>query len=175
MPGKIGAGKTTLTCWLLAHGFGYLSDEFVYIPSEDFQLSAFPRPLNVKVQALDVVRPLFQNTPSGEPVLDATSSGLVPPEYFTDQEIIPRAATRMFVIPDYEKGSEFHFELLPSAGAGMALMKSILNIRNLPEHGMAIVARLVESVPVYRLTYGTFLQLSQNNFLDLVMQDLDRR
>ncbi len=48
LPGATGAGKSTLTAWLLTQGFEYLTDELVFIPAGSEKLHAFTRPLNLK-------------------------------------------------------------------------------------------------------------------------------
>ena len=172
MPGKIGAGKTTLACWLVAHGFGYLSDEFTFIPSGEDRLSAFPRPLNIKPSGLRAVEPYLQKDGKCEDILEGKSSSLVPPERFSSQEVLSQARPGMILFPNFQIGSRFRLEQLAASEAGLALMQTILNVRNLSGHGLPETARLVNHFPVYRLTYAGFGQLEENNFLDFLKQCL---
>ncbi|MFN8459219.1 MAG: hypothetical protein U0401_31980 [Anaerolineae bacterium] len=48
LPGTSGAGKTALTAWLLSQGFGYLTDELVFVPWGQNSVRALTRPLNLK-------------------------------------------------------------------------------------------------------------------------------
>jgi len=172
LPGKIGAGKTTLACWLVAHGFGYLSDEFVFVQSEQDRLSAFPRPLNVKQSALQVVAPYFRTSGNVDTVLEGKASSLVPPEWLSPDEIVSRACAGMLLFPDFRPGSKYRLEQLAAAEAGLALMQTILNLRNLPGHGLPETAWLVNRLPVYRLTYAGFDQLDDNDFLGFLKRSL---
>jgi hypothetical protein len=172
LPGKIGAGKTTLACWLVAHGLGYLSDEFVFVQSGDDRLSAFPRPLNVKQSALPVVKPYFRKTGNHETILEGKFSSLVPPERFSPQEVISQASAGLLLFPDFQSGSEFRLERLTASDAGLALMRTVLNLRNLPGHGLSETAWLVNHLPVFRLTYAGFDQLDENNFLAFLKRSL---
>jgi hypothetical protein len=172
LPGKIGAGKTTLACWLVAQGLGYLSDEFVFIQSGGDRLNAFPRPLNVKQSAMQVVKPYFRKTGTNETILEGKFSSLVPPERLSPQEVVSKASAGMLLFPDFQPGSEFRLERLTASDAGLALMQTVLNLRNLPGHGLPETAWLVNHLPVYRLTYAGFDQLDENNFLAFLKQSL---
>jgi len=44
LPGKISAGKTTLTAWLLSRGLDYLTDELVFIPQGTVAVRGLARP-----------------------------------------------------------------------------------------------------------------------------------
>jgi hypothetical protein len=55
LPGKTGAGKSTLTAWLVARGYQYLTDELVYIPAGTTTVVPFPRPLNIRAGGLDAL------------------------------------------------------------------------------------------------------------------------
>ncbi|MFM7175624.1 MAG: hypothetical protein ACKO4U_21650, partial [Caldilinea sp.] len=52
LPGKMGAGKTTLAAWLVASHYTYLSDELVFVANGSLQLQGFSRPLNLRAGGL---------------------------------------------------------------------------------------------------------------------------
>ena len=51
LPGTSGAGKSSLTAWLLKQGFEYLTDELVYVPFGSLSVQPFTRPLALKASA----------------------------------------------------------------------------------------------------------------------------
>lgn len=171
LPGRTGAGKTTLTCWLLSHGYGYMSDEFAFLPSGELCLTAFPRPLNIKNTSLEYLGAPFRKM-DREMVLEAVTSRLVAPESLTSQKILSQARLKLILFPTFQSGADYRLERMDPAGAGLALMQTILNLRNLARHGLPETAHLVREVPIYRLTYGTFDQLNEAGFLETITEIL---
>jgi hypothetical protein len=162
LPGSIGAGKTTLTAWLLGRGFRYLTDELVYVPEGADSFQAFTRPLNVKGGARVALEPLLGAVRS-EGRCDRTFYGpdgeLVPPEQLSPHPPHSEAPLHLIVFPRFQPAGELDLERLSQAQAGLALMACLINARNLDDHGFGEVVRLARSVPAYRLRYGGFRQL----------------
>jgi hypothetical protein len=63
------------------------------------------------------------------------------------------------IFPCYQAGSDFVWQPLSKAQAGLALMKCLVNARNLPEHGFPHISRLVKMIPAYHMTYANFDQV----------------
>jgi hypothetical protein len=114
----------------------------------------------------------MQKDGKGEEILEGKSSSLVPPERFSSQEVLSQAGPGMILFPNFQTGSRFRLEPLTASEAGLALMQTILNVRNLSGHGLPETAWLVNHFPVYRLTYAGFGQLEDNNFRDFLKQSL---
>jgi hypothetical protein len=180
LPGRIGAGKTTLAAWLLTQGFRYLTDELVYVPQGDDTFQAFIRPLNVKPVARPLLRRLFhavgcdqagsghpgQRAASGQPrpsqdglVLSGPTGDLVSPELLSPHRPFSEAGLRLIVFPRYRPDCRLDVTRLTRARAGLALMECLINARNLPQYGFDEAVRLARTVPAYRLAYSDFAQL----------------
>lgn len=157
LPGAIGAGKTTLTAWLLSQGFRYLTDELVFVPQDAASFQAFTRPLNVKRGAWAALQPLLDE--QDDPILSNLNGDLVPPERLSPHPPHGEAPFRLILFPRFEQDSDLGLRRLSKAEAGLALMECLVNARNLPQHGFREVARLAQAVPAYRLHYGDFAQL----------------
>jgi hypothetical protein len=168
LPGRTGVGKTTLTCWLLSHGFGYMSDEFAFLPSGDLDLETFPRALNIKRTAMGSVKPFLRNA-SRDLALEGTYSAVMAAECFTAASPQSRIRLGLVVFPCFQPGARYSFEPMDPGKAGLALMETILNLRNLTRHGLSEIALLVRSLPVYHLTYGSFNQLELKGFLESLL------
>ncbi len=159
LPGTMGAGKTTLTTWLLGRGFDYLTDELVFIPHGTTTMQPFPRPLNLKRPA----RPVFNNqldfeTPSPH-ILSAAATDLIHPTLFNPRTRLSEPPLRLIIFPNYRPEANFEVRELSGAQAGLALMQCLINARNLPDHGFPEITRLARSTPAYKMTYSDFAQL----------------
>ena len=53
--GQTGSGKTSLAGWLVAKGFGFLSDELVVLTDKSGATASFPRPLLAKPGAQELI------------------------------------------------------------------------------------------------------------------------
>lgn len=150
-----GAGKTTLTSWLLGQSYDFLSDELAAIDL-DGSLDGLSRPLNIKPGSLELLRgfPWL-----GEAFARGRESGgvtLLP---------WPRARTspvplRAILFPRYMADADFQAETLSPGRCAAGLMASLLNARNLPKHGLARASELARQVPGYRLTYSRLAEVS---------------
>jgi hypothetical protein len=152
LPAPTGAGKTTLTAWLLHQEFGYLTDELVYVPRGFLDVVPFSRPLNVraptlqalKTSGLDFAAPAFET-------LNGPAITLVRPVLHVGP---PIARLSLIVFPRYERDTAFRAERLSSAQAGLALIGCLVNARNLPGHGFAEVTRVVRETRACRVQYS---------------------
>lgn len=158
LPGAIAAGKSTLTAWLAAHGWMYLTDEMVYVPSGGDGFAAFTRPLNLKTPSLKPLAGWFDFERPGEHVLPTPQGVLLSPALLN---VAPPAGQSpvLFIFPHYVPGGELELRPLSPAQTGLALMACLVNARNLPDHGFAGAARLARQSPGYALRYGHFEQI----------------
>ncbi len=150
-----GCGKTTLTSWLLGHGYRYLTDELVAIDAES-TMRGVARPLNVKASGLDLIR--------GFPWLAddlacARTSGQV--------TLIPRSDAWLselpisaIVFPRFSANTEFMVETLSVGQCAASLMSGLLNARNLPKHGLTKVTALARHVPAFAFRYSRLTDVS---------------
>jgi hypothetical protein len=180
LPGRIGAGKTTLAAWLLTQGFRYLTDELVFVPHGDDTFKALIRPLNVKPVARPVLRRLFRavgydragsvrpgqrarsgqlHPPQDGLILSGPTGDLVSPELLSPHRPLSEAGMHLIVFPQYRPDCRLDVTRLTKARAGLALLECLINARNLPQYGFEEVVRLARAVPAYRLTYSDFAQL----------------
>lgn len=160
LPGRSGAGKTTVSAYLATRGFTHLGDDLSYVAEGTSTVAALARPLKIKAAGVDVLKP---HLPMGERhTMAIPNEVLVAANTSADDE--PRAAVPLsaIVFPRYAKGSRFRLEPMSRAQAGFALMEGLLNARNLSGHGFRDVTRLVESISTYSMSFGSLEQVSQN-------------
>lgn len=160
LPGAIAAGKTTLAAWLLTRGFDHLTDEIVYIPHGATTIQGFGRPLNIKKAAWTALRPYIADE-QAESRLDSADSYLLPPQALGARAIAEPLPLAAILFPRYQAESELVFEAVSPARAGLMLMETLVNARNLPGRGFGEVVRLCRATPAYALRYSHFEQIGR--------------
>ena len=160
--GGIGAGKSTLTAWLLSKGLGYLTDELVYIPCGSDTLKTFTRPLHLKHPSRPVLGSFFDMDTHQDAILSSSHSDLIPAALINPQGQADTAPLNLVLFPEYQAQGEANWLPLSAAQTGQSLMKTLVNARNLPQHGFNETARLARTTPGYRMTYANFSQIEEN-------------
>jgi hypothetical protein len=161
LPGRIASGKTTLSAWLTTRGFDFLSDELVFVPGGSTILLALTRPLNVKSSARLILRPCFDFDRHATQLLSTARGDLVPAELLRPNNESSAAALNVIILPRYAPEAGFQLASLSQAQAAFALVDTVVNARNLPDHGVPELARLARSIPAYQLVYSDFTQLAE--------------
>ncbi|MCB9077506.1 MAG: hypothetical protein H6631_07940 [Anaerolineaceae bacterium] len=156
LPGPSGTGKSTLTAWLVSHGFDYLSDELALVPWQTDLIKPFTRPINLKSPARAVLEGVFDFEANKANILTSPYGYFVPPQQLRFHKPQPETPLKTIIFPQYCSDSNFEYQLLSKAQAGLALMQTLINARNLPEHGFQEVTRLARQVPAYTLKYSHF-------------------
>ncbi len=158
LPGKTGAGKSTLTAWLIRHGFGYLSDEMVFVISGKNQFRGFSRPLTIKSSAWYLLDQLLTDKRLANGILQSESLDMISPKQFGAQVIKDLSPVDLIIFPHFEAGQEVQLAHLSKADAAFELMKCLANARNLKDHGLSEAVRLARTTPAYSLGYGDSAQ-----------------
>jgi hypothetical protein len=161
LPGQTGAGKTTLTSWLLSKGLRYQSDELAFIASGSLAVSGLPRPLNVKRQATGILETELGVDTLVPDVMRTPAASLVPVRLLSPEGPAGPAELGEIVFPRHDARATFGLTRLSPAQAGLRLMGCLINARNLDMHGFPEVTRLVRERPAYDLSYGSFDQLGE--------------
>lgn len=159
LPGTTGTGKSTLTAWLLAHGFQYLTDELTFVPHQSAQVQGFSRPLNLKHTARPALQSLLDFDRQPARIVSHPFIDLIAPEAFSSLPVRTEAPLHLVLFPRYQPEHPLTLTPLSPAQAGLALMQCLVNARNLPGHGFPEIVRLARTLPAYRLDYGGFAQL----------------
>jgi hypothetical protein len=159
LPGGIGAGKSTLSAWLASRGWDYLTDELVFVPHGSDRMQAFVRPLNLKSTSLPVLRDCVDFQGRADHVLSGPQSTLLAPQAFHSTVAASEQPVSLIVFPRYRAGADFAWRPLAKAQGGLELMQCLINARNLPDYGLAEIARLARLAPAFRMDYAGFEQI----------------
>lgn len=159
LPGGIAAGKSTLSAWLASRGWDYLTDELVFVPHGSDQMQAFVRPLNLKNASLPILQDYVDFQERADHVLSGPQSTLLAPRAFRPNVAPGEQPVSLVVFPHYQAGADFSWRPLAKAQGGLELMQCLINARNLPDHGLAEIARLARLAPAFRMDYAGFEQI----------------
>lgn len=159
IPGHSGAGKSTLAVWLATRGFNYLTDELVHVPLGTNSIEAFTRPINLKQNGRQMLEDEFDIRDPEDRILKNKRLSIVPHRMInpTHRRLKPELA--FIVFPRLISEGEHRLEPLSKAQAGLKLVECLVNGRNIPNHGIDEVSRIVRDVPAYMLHYTGFRTL----------------
>jgi hypothetical protein len=155
IPGTSGAGKSTLAITLLRSGFGYLSDDMVFLRqhSEGLQVLGFPEDVDVSEQTIDFFPELHFLGRS--PKAAGWSKRPVRADEIYGVELVCDARPGAIVFPQI---SATGTSLLRPIGADEALLEMVSNVlltegRSCQNH-LNVLTELVSHTPCYRLETG---------------------
>lgn len=151
--GQSGSGKTSLTAWLLAKGFNYLSDEVIFFSSNQQRLGGFPRSLVLKAGSAFIWQRCLGESPQGGFLRFSDGSAWVPPTLW-GVDVTPSVEPHLLLFPRYSPGAGFRFEALTQAGALFRVLENLVNARNLPAFGMQEARHLAETTRAFHLEYS---------------------
>ena len=159
LPGKSGSGKSSLTAWLVAHDYFYLSDELIFL-SDGGEVCPIMRPISLKVEAgYFPWLPVNGNYNQNQSILSSRGSmighRLLNPSYLTDRQTVTH-----FVFPQYKSGVKTELLKISPARSCLYLMQSHANARSLVGLGVAKLSKIVRRCRSYTLTYGSFEELA---------------
>src|SRR5262249_40462601 len=154
--GTSGAGKTTLTAWLAARGFAYLSDELVFVTNGTTRIEALRRPLNVK-RPLPAAMEALLASGNSETIALTPDGFLASPRLFPDAS--HGAEIDAIVFPSYRPGATLDMLPVSAARTAMLLLGSLVNAQRLPDYGLEECSRLARTVPARALTWGDVDQI----------------
>lgn len=155
LPGKSGAGKTTLTAWLTHLGATYLTDELVFFPIEHPEKGIpFTRPLSCKPGAVETVLALIQDKVSRRLCIHDDHGLIIDYTLLHNRPAEACFYPELILFPAYTPGADLRVENISAAQACSLLMACDVNGRNLPGHGFRQAAELSRAIPSYRISYG---------------------
>jgi len=159
MPGTTGAGKSSLSVWLMQNGFEYLTDELIYVGIGSNTVHGFVRPLNIKTRAREAVSRRFDFDANQDAILTCPQAVLVSPERVGAVAHSDVQSLGAILFPRFDADAKLTLRRLSPAQAGLRLMSCLINARNLDGHGFPEATRIARRVPAHELVYGGYEQL----------------
>ncbi len=154
LPGISGRGKSTFTALLCSNGFGYLTDELIFL-SESGEMTPFTRPINLKTKA-PIITDEFYAQNKDEIILAETGGSMIPHRLLNKHFTSTHATVSYIIFPEYRERATFEFTELSSAKSCFSLLQCHVNARNLPSLGMETFSGIVRNCKSYSLVYSDF-------------------
>ncbi len=167
LPGQSGMGKSTLTAWLVAHGYQYLTDELIFL-AEDGTVTPVTRPISLKSS---FNQNSWMNLHDYHDQIIVSENEMMIPHRLLNQTFTPQEPlVTHIVFPHYVEGATMTLQQLSPAKSCFLLMQSHVNARNLEGLGVPVLAETVRNCHSYSLTYSRFEDVESifcaSNFLN---------
>lgn len=151
-----GGGKSTLVSALMQDGFRLYSDEFGLLSMSDASLAAYPRPVSLKNESIDIVRTMT----GGDwvsPVLSETPKGKIAYRRARAEDIAHAntAKARLILFPTFNPAGEHYARQLTPSEAMMRLIPSSTNYHLLGEKAYTALSKMVSGAVAYEMSYRT--------------------
>ena len=146
------SGKTTLALGCAEAGAALFSDEIALVEASPLKVHAFPRDLIVHDESQDLFSELMR-------AADPESFKTQLKRRYVAPNRLCRTGTQManialILFPELEVGSAVEFRREGEAKAAELLLDQALNLPTWAARGVELTARLVESCPAVRMTFG---------------------
>ncbi len=160
LPGGSGSGKSTLAAWLALCGFIYLTDELVVLSKDGRHIHPFIRPVSLRQAGASALASSLNIT--DHKVLAGDNGFMVPRSLLNpDTPDVRPAAPRISLIlfPCYRKDAVSELTQLTSGLGCSRLIACYVNARNIPNYGISRLTGITRNIPIWQLTYGSFIGL----------------
>jgi len=160
LPGGSGAGKTTLVAWLASRGWNYLTDEIACIERDSMEIQAFYRPLHLKTPIPSSLKHLIPaegvrlDSENETRVFRGRRGVIIPVEHIHPNNTYHTPEVCLIIFPRYVPTADCELMPLSQAHACARLLGCVVNLRNLPGHGLGQISQLARQVQTYALAYG---------------------
>jgi hypothetical protein len=133
----------------------------VWVPEGTDAIHAFTRPLNVKKPSRPALQGIFDFEKNAAQILGNSRTDLIPPTLLKPDNSLSAPPARLILFPRYQKEGDPQIQPLSKAQAGFALLRTLVNARNLPEHGFPQAAHLAQVSRAYQVRYSRFQQIEE--------------
>jgi HprK-related kinase A len=163
LPGRPGAGKSTLCAALAMDGWRLLSDELTIVSQADRTVQPVPRPISLKGLSIDLIGAQYPFADMTLPVRDTHKGSIAyarapSPAVDASKQSVPIGYV---VFPQFKAGVELNFEPLTRASALVELMKNTFNVGMMGSDGFASLARAIANAQCFSVEYGDLASILQ--------------
>lgn len=155
LPGEPGAGKSTLTAALSLSGWRLLTDETALVDLEHSQVWPLARPINLKNDAIDIIRAFAPQAVFGDPAYD-THKGTVAhlkPERDAVLRMHEPCPVGWVVFPRWQAQGRMRLQARPRADTFVFAAENSFNYSVLGETGFRTLERLIHRAECYDFRY----------------------
>ncbi len=168
LPGAPGAGKSTLTAFLVNNGWRLLSDELALVSLNDGRITPLARPVSLKNESIDIIRQvipgatisaLSKDTAKGTVALLKAPSASI-------ERVTETARPAWIIFPRFAKGAATELTPRSKASTLIELGDNAFNYSIHGEHGFELLAGIVDRCACFEFTYSELAE-AQRTFAAL--------
>ncbi len=151
-----GAGKSTLCAYLASQGWRLLSDELAMIDLDTLQMHGLGRPISLKNQSIDVMKPYFDDSHFSQIAVD-THKGticLLKPPLSSIEQASKSADPKLIVFVNYNQNEKLFIETVQSPVALTEIIQNSFNFGLLNLKGFQCAKRLVTKCDAIYVEYS---------------------
>lgn len=152
--GRSGRGKSTLSAWLTAIGFDFLSDEVVAIDLKSLEMTGLTCPIILKDTSNFVWQHWLGDDAEARMIQFFNGAAWFDPEEFRENAVCLNTQPQLAIFPHYQAGASLKVTPLSAAESSVELMHQLVNFKKLPNQGFRDVVRLAKHLSAYRLIYS---------------------
>ena len=176
LAGVSGSGKSTLTAGLLAHGWGYLCDEFAMVHTRTLALHPYPRAICIKEPGFGLIESLGLKLHRDRRYIKGSKGpvGFVNPLAVRPDAVGRICPIRWVIFPKYTRGARPAIIEMSRAEAAFELHKVCFNLVGCEGLATDVFAAVVRSAKCYKLVSGE-INATCELIQDLVRDNEQRR
>lgn len=153
LPGRSGAGKSTVVAALVEAGFDYHSDEVVVLIEGGDTMLPYPRPISLRPGSQPAL-PRWRPRADGRWPEMAAQNWTVPVETMRSGALGGPCAPAMVIAPRYCRGAATALVPMPATETLLTLVTNSVHDGSPRAHHVHALARLSRTCPAYRLDVG---------------------
>jgi len=151
--GESASGKSTLSAWLTAAGFDYLTDELAVVALDGRSLTGFPRAIMLRRGSAFVLDHWLDEEGRRSCVRFSDNNIAVDPETLRPASVRDRVQPKAICFPRYSPGEPLSGRRLSSAEATLRLIQVSTNAARLPGGGVPAAMALARGAEAFILDY----------------------
>lgn len=156
IPGRPGAGKSTLCAALVASGWRLLSDEMALISLDDGHIWPVPRPISLKNNSIEIIRSRHPEQTIG-PLITDTHKGTVAHMRAPDDSVRlyqTPAQAAWVVYPGYQPGADLEATSITPCQSTLRLADDSFNLPLLGSTGFSALSDMAMTCDSHELRYS---------------------
>jgi len=151
--GESASGKSTLSAWLTASGFDYLTDELAVVELDGRRMTGLARSIMLRRDSVFVLEHWLGEGFRPPSSLFAGTSIAVDPEILRPRSVCRSAQPGMIVFPRYRPGEPLTGRRLSAAETTRRILQVATNAARLPQSGIPAILALARSVDAFSFDY----------------------
>ena len=156
MPGKPGAGKSTLTAGLVHRGWRLLSDELTLVSLDDGNVTGLARPISLKNESIDLIRGFIPGAKMSRVAHDTAKGSVAilkaPAESIA--RVAESARPTWIIFPKYLNGLPAVLERKSKAATLIEVAKSSFNYSIHGSRAFTVLSDIVDACACYIFSYA---------------------